>query len=117
MITLISPSRCVKCNRCVSVCPMNVLEPASEAPPAIARQLDCQTCYMCELYCPTDAIYVDPHAEEPLAADEASLVQSGLLGSYRKAVGWAPGQTPTALFDQGFRLLKAHPAPIGAPHR
>jgi ferredoxin len=28
---------------------------------------DCQTCFMCELYCPADALYVAPSCEGPVA--------------------------------------------------
>jgi NAD-dependent dihydropyrimidine dehydrogenase PreA subunit len=28
--------------------------------PVIARPEDCQTCFMCELYCRADALYVGP---------------------------------------------------------
>ena len=37
----------------------------------IARQADCQTCYLCELYCPADALYVGPNCEraEPVTRE------------------------------------------------
>jgi hypothetical protein len=60
---------------------------------------------MCELYCPTDALFVAPQAEQTVASDEAGLVETGLLGSYRAAVGWGPGRVPGASRDQSFRLL------------
>lgn len=57
MIEIISARRCVECDICVKVCPENVFD-ATEGLPVIARQIDCQTCYLCEIYCPTDALYV-----------------------------------------------------------
>ena len=47
MIELISEDRCVACNICVKVCPTNVFDEVSDGIPAIARQDDCQTCFMC----------------------------------------------------------------------
>ena len=36
----------------------------------IARKHDCQTCFLCEAYCPVDALYVAPQVEEPVEVDE-----------------------------------------------
>ncbi|MEH2409324.1 4Fe-4S binding protein [Nostoc sp.] len=96
MIELVSESRCIKCNICVTACPTNVFDVVPGRAPRIARQSDCQTCYMCELYCPVDALYVDPNADESVPVDENTLVAAGLLGSYRKNVGWGKGRTPAA---------------------
>ncbi|WP_201835802.1 4Fe-4S dicluster domain-containing protein [Microvirga zambiensis] len=88
MIELIVADRCTSCNTCVTVCPTNVLEAVPDAPPRIARQEDCQTCFMCELYCEPDAIYVAPDCEGPTPIDEATIVASGLLGEFRRHHGW-----------------------------
>jgi formate hydrogenlyase subunit 6/NADH:ubiquinone oxidoreductase subunit I len=96
VIELVSESRCIKCNLCVTACPTNVFDAVPGRAPKIARQSDCQTCYMCELYCPVDALYVDPNADESVTVDEETLVASGLLGSYRKNIGWGKGRTPAA---------------------
>lgn len=96
MIELVSESRCIKCNICVTACPTNVFDAVPGKAPKIARQSDCQTCYMCELYCPVDALYVDPNAENSIAVDEKTLVAAGLLGSYRESLGWGRGRTPAA---------------------
>jgi NAD-dependent dihydropyrimidine dehydrogenase PreA subunit len=60
MIELVIASRCIDCDRCVKVCPTNVFDPVPGGHPVIARQRDCQTCFMCEAYCPVDALYVAP---------------------------------------------------------
>jgi ferredoxin len=65
----------------------------------IKRQADCQTCFMCEAWCPTDALFVAPETE-PAAhdspyRDEAWLIERGLLGSYRRELGWGE-QLPLA---------------------
>ena len=88
MIEFIDTERCIGCNRCVEVCPTNVLEARAQATPAIARQSDCQTCFMCELYCRADAIYVGPNADRSEPVDAAAIVRSGLLGQYRRDSGW-----------------------------
>lgn len=102
MIELVSQSRCIGCNLCVRVCPTNVFDIVPDAPPVIARQSDCQTCYMCEVYCPVDALYVAPHADTVIQVDEAELAQSGLLGSYRRIVGWDQGRISGAAIDTGY---------------
>jgi NAD-dependent dihydropyrimidine dehydrogenase PreA subunit len=114
MIELVSDSRCVGCDICVKVCPTNVFEAVSGQAPVIARQEDCQTCFMCELYCPTDALFVAPEADGNVQVSEDELAQRGALGSYRAAIGWGPGRTPGAQRDQSFRLLYMAPAALGA---
>lgn len=96
VIELVSASRCIQCNLCVTACPTNVFDQVPGQSPTIARQSDCQTCYMCELYCPVDALYVAPNADESVSVSEAELVARGLLGSYRKDVGWSRGRIAIA---------------------
>ena len=60
-IERIDENLCTGCGICVSDCPMDVLrmDEATEKP-QIKYRGDCMTCYMCELVCPVDAIYVSP---------------------------------------------------------
>jgi NAD-dependent dihydropyrimidine dehydrogenase PreA subunit len=106
MIELVSATRCTACNICVHACPTQVFEAVPGAPPRIARQEDCQTCFMCELYCPEDALYVAPVADHPAAVDEAEPATAALMGSYRRAIGWGPGRQSTASADASFELLR-----------
>ncbi len=106
MIELVSESRCIECNLCVKVCPTNVFDKVVNAPPTIARQSDCQTCFMCELYCPVDALYVAPEVEPLESVDENSLKETGLLGSYRNNIGWGRDRTNTAKQDSTHQILK-----------
>jgi NAD-dependent dihydropyrimidine dehydrogenase PreA subunit len=108
MIELVSTERCTQCNICVAVCPVNVFDSVPGSPPVIARQGDCQTCFMCELYCPVDALYVAEDAERPKDVDERRLEQSALLGSYRKAIGWSPESRHRRGTDPSFRLRDPH---------
>jgi NAD-dependent dihydropyrimidine dehydrogenase PreA subunit len=103
MIELVSKERCILCNKCVQVCPMNVFSAVKGAPPVIARKEDCQTCFMCELYCPVDALYVAPQADVAAAISGPAVIASGLLGSYREA-GWASPHRDAG--DQTFRLYE-----------
>ncbi|SEU25715.1 4Fe-4S binding protein [Paenibacillus sp. NFR01] len=89
MIELVSKDRCVGCGLCVKVCPTNVFA-MEEKLAVIARQEDCQTCFMCEAYCPVDALYVAPQGDASVEVDEAELAASGLLGSWRTEIGWGP---------------------------
>ena len=56
MIELISATRCTGCNICVTACPTNVFDAVKGSIPVIARKDDCQTCFMCEVWCPEDAL-------------------------------------------------------------
>ena len=106
MIELVSESRCIQCNICVKVCQTNVFDKVPNAPPIIARQSDCQTCFMCELYCPVDALYVSPDVEPLTEINEQSLAETQLLGSYRKNIGWGKSVTNTAKQDSTYQLLQ-----------
>ncbi|WNZ27067.1 ferredoxin family protein [Leptolyngbya sp. NK1-12] len=106
MIELVSESRCIHCNLCIHVCPTNVFEPVAGQPPRIARQSDCQTCFICEVYCPVDALYVAPEADMNVPVNEAELAEAKLLGSYRANIGWGTGRQKQAQQDQTFHLLR-----------
>jgi NAD-dependent dihydropyrimidine dehydrogenase PreA subunit len=88
LIALIVESRCTGCNACVEACPSTVIDARADAAPVIARQADCQTCFLCELYCEADAIYVDPDCETPAILDETVVVAGGQLGRFRRESGW-----------------------------
>jgi hypothetical protein len=66
---------------------------------------------MCEVYCPADAMYVAPNADASVEVNEAALAAGGLLGSYRRAVGWGPKRSPGAAADATFRVVESlkHP--------
>lgn len=126
MIEVVSDSRCTACDICIRVCPTNVFDRGDDGIPTIARQDDCQTCFMCEAWCPEDALFVAPQ-RQPLAAgsdllDEQHLVTTGLIGSYRREIGWGPGRVPSARSDAAHKLrygprpTQAGPtANVGAP--
>jgi NAD-dependent dihydropyrimidine dehydrogenase PreA subunit len=109
VIEIVSARRCIACDVCVKVCPANVFAARPGAPPAIARQADCQTCFLCEIYCPTDALYVAPDAEGPAPVSEAEIEAAGLFGSYARALGWRRGRPGGAENDTTFRLRAAGP--------
>jgi len=119
VIELVSSSRCTGCGICVKVCPTDVFDGLVGEVPVIARQDDCQTCSMCEVYCPADALFVAP-VTEPVDPDspwrdEHALEVAGLLGRYRELEGWGPGRTPSArrpqLFGQRMRAAGRLPEP------
>lgn len=105
MIELISESKCISCGLCVSVCPTGVFDGEKGKVPVIARKDDCQTCFMCEVYCPVDAMYVSPHVEE-VTINEDEIVQSGLLGSYRRELGWGKGRVSSASSDASYKMFR-----------
>ena len=93
MIELVSQRRCIACDICVNVCPTNVFDAVPGEAPRIARQSDCQTCFLCEAYCPADALFVAAEAHTRVDVDEDDLAAKGLLGQYRRNLGW--GKTAT----------------------
>lgn len=100
MIEIVSADRCIGCAICIKVCPTNVFDGEVGEIPVIARQSDCQTCSMCEVYCPADALFVAP-VTSPVPADspwldEEQLADVGLLGRYRELEGWGPGRVPSS---------------------
>lgn len=100
MIELVSKTRCVECSQCIKVCPTNVFDQGEDGVPLIARQDDCQTCYICEAYCPVDALYVSPYAAPlEMPAIEAELIAASVLGSWRETIGWGAGRTKLAAID------------------
>ncbi|HEX3864183.1 MAG TPA: 4Fe-4S dicluster domain-containing protein [Stellaceae bacterium] len=107
MIEIVSDTRCIACDICVRACPANVFDAVPDAAPVIARQGDCQTCFMCEIYCPTDALYVAPNAEGPIAITETEVEEAGLFGSYARALGWRNGRPGGTDRDPTFRLRAA----------
>ncbi|WP_044559480.1 ferredoxin family protein [Azospirillum sp. B4] len=116
MIELILADRCTDCDTCVQVCPTNVFDARPGGPPVIARQEDCQTCFLCELYCQSDALYVAPNCDEPVAVDAGAIVASGLLGQFRRDSGWHEwaGQSPNLHWRMG-ELFARGRKPVAAP--
>lgn len=96
MIEIVDAGRCIGCGRSIEVCPTRVFDRGVDGVPVIARHDSCQTCFQCEAYCPTDALFVGPLATPAEAGspflDVEQLVDSGLLGGYRRELGWGNGR-------------------------
>lgn len=107
MIEVVSETRCIGCDICVKMCPANVFDPTPSGVPVIARQNDCQTCFLCEIYCPVDALYVSPLAEGPAPITEEEVVARDLFGSYSRALGWQRGKPGGADRDPTHRIRVA----------
>ena len=105
MIEVVHATRCTGCNICVQACPTRVFEAVAGGIPRIARQDACQTCFMCELYCPEDALYVAPLADRAATAEELEGFAAAQAGAYRRAVGWGRGRQSTAQDDASYELL------------
>jgi NAD-dependent dihydropyrimidine dehydrogenase PreA subunit len=107
MIEFINTLTCTGCGKCVEVCPTDVFEPAPGVP-EIARQGDCTSCMNCELYCPADSLYVSPVRTPEAGLDQAAVIASGILGSYRRAMNWENGQPPRGTGDNWALQLSEH---------
>ena len=96
MIEVVDADRCIACDRCINVCPTWVFDRGPDGVPVIARHDSCQTCFQCEAYCPADALFVAPLATRAPAdspfRDAEELAASGLLGGYRRELGWGGGR-------------------------
>jgi NAD-dependent dihydropyrimidine dehydrogenase PreA subunit len=119
VIEIVSAERCIGCDRCVQVCPTDVFDPGSDGVPVVARLADCQTCFLCEAYCPVDALFVAPQ-RDPLPAGHQLTSQAGLpelIGSYRAQIGWGHGRVAGATIAVGpaLRDESAGHRPSGPP--
>jgi NAD-dependent dihydropyrimidine dehydrogenase PreA subunit len=86
MIEQILTDRCTRCGVCIDVCPTNVFDLAADGLPVIARQNDCQTCFMCELYCEADVLFVAPQCDHSV---QVSLEYARrTAGQFRRESGW-----------------------------
>ena len=55
---------CEGCGTCVDECPMDVIRmDENTGKPFIKYLRDCQACFLCEIDCPTEAIFVSPDRE------------------------------------------------------
>jgi NAD-dependent dihydropyrimidine dehydrogenase PreA subunit len=107
MIEIVSANRCIRCDICVRMCPANVFDKDDEGLPVIARQDDCQTCFLCEIYCPTDALYVAEVADGPTHITEDVVEQAGLFGTYARSLGWSKGRAGGSQYDTTIHLRAA----------
>lgn len=55
---------CSGCGTCVEYCPLDVIRMNEETgKPFIMYLSDCMACFLCEVECPEEAIYVSPDRE------------------------------------------------------
>jgi len=64
VVKYIDYEKCSHCLKCWLVCPMDVYRLAGKQV-YIAYPQDCMCCYLCELECSREAIYVDPRRGQP----------------------------------------------------
>ncbi|MBM9519209.1 ferredoxin family protein [Desulforhopalus vacuolatus] len=59
-------SGCIGCSECVLSCPMDVLRIGDNGKAEICWPEECQICHLCRMYCPVDAITIDPEKSIPV---------------------------------------------------
>jgi NAD-dependent dihydropyrimidine dehydrogenase PreA subunit len=104
MIAHIFEDSCTGCNACVTACPTHIFDPGPDGVPVIARPDQCQTCFMCELYCDADAIYVAPDQRVAEPVDPETIRASGQLGQLRRDYGWDRDEAEAGHLAEFWRL-------------
>lgn len=66
MIEKIDYNKCNSCGTCFDTCPMDCFRTIGNKV-YIAYQKDCMCCYLCELYCPAQALFVSPERGRPVS--------------------------------------------------
>lgn len=87
MIAHLIADDCTNCGACVDACPALVFDPGAQHP-VLARVEACETCYLCELACAADALYVAPEQDSRAAPPVEELRARGLIGRIRRDSGW-----------------------------
>lgn len=58
---------CIGCGTCVVTCPTDVIRLSKKTKKAeITYPADCQICHLCRMYCPVDAITINPTKSIPV---------------------------------------------------
>ena len=65
MIERIDYDKCTNCDICYDICPMDCFGKIGNLV-YIAYPHDCMCCYLCELHCCDDALYVSPERGRPI---------------------------------------------------
>jgi NAD-dependent dihydropyrimidine dehydrogenase PreA subunit len=102
MIEHVLADRCTGCGACVEVCPADVFDLNPRGLAVIARPDACQTCFMCELYCRFDALYVAPRCDARTAVPEA-VARRG-AGQFRRESGWDEWAGDPAYANEHWRM-------------
>ena len=102
MIEVIVEDRCTGCGDCAEACPSDVLRVGGGGKALIAHQADCQTCLLCELYCPADALFVWPEVDRVIGVTAEQALASGQLGAFRRDHGW--GEHAVTHTNQHWRM-------------
>ncbi len=102
MIEHVLGDLCTGCGVCVEVCPADVFELRPQGLAVIARQDACQTCFLCELYCRFDALYVAPRCDGVMAVPE-DVARLG-AGQFRRESGWDEWEGDPAYTNDHWRM-------------
>lgn len=65
MIESIREELCLKCRRCIKVCPKDILGwNSAENRPEIIYPYECQTCFQCRIVCESKAIIMNANRKK-----------------------------------------------------
>jgi hypothetical protein len=85
--------------------PGQCLRPVPDAAPVIARQNDLlDLLFLCEIYCPTGALYVATIPRGRPGSAKPRSRRRDCSGSYARGLGWRRGKPGGADKDPTFRL-------------
>lgn len=79
----VNEDKCIKCGKCVFVCPFNVIE-MKESFPKLNEKKKCIECLHCAATCPEDAILYNE--EVPILEEKAEKMADGYSEDLRKLI-------------------------------
>ncbi len=75
-VAAVTPSKCIACEACVSVCPYHAISMDAERQVAVVVPAQCKGCGTCAAWCPTGALHAKHYTDQQIGA----MVEAALEG-------------------------------------